>query len=106
MSNINMGNNSGHIGDIYTINTRNELAELSQLLLQIQSAMEQVDITPEEREEANEYLAAIREEAEQDKPRGHFIKAACNGLKRLVSNQNFWNLVDKLSSHFLATIQK
>ena len=49
--NVNLGYNNGNIGDSYTVyNCSSELDELSQLLLQIQSAMDQEDITAEERE--------------------------------------------------------
>lgn len=105
--NVNFGENNGNIGDSYTTyNSRGELDELPQLLLQIQSTLDQADITEEEREEADEYFAVIKEEAEQDKPRKHFIKTACNGLKKIVSSPTFWNLVDKLSSYFFTAIQK
>lgn len=105
--NVNLGVNTGNIGDSYTVyNSGIELDELSQILSQIQSIMDQVDITTEEREEAEEYLAVIKEEADNSTPRKHFIRTACNGLKKIVSSPNFWNLVDKLSSYFFTTIQK
>ncbi|MCM1048314.1 MAG: hypothetical protein NC433_07810 [Clostridiales bacterium] len=104
--NVNLGVNTGNIGDSYTEYNKVELDELSQILSQIQSTMDQMDITTEEREEAEEYLSVIKEEAENSTPRKHFIKTACNGLKKIVSSPNFWNLIDKLSSYFLTTIQK
>ena len=100
--NINTGINNGRLGDDYTINIGSQSDELSQLLLQIQSTMAQEDITAEEREEADEYFDVIKKEAEQNNPRKHFIKTACDGLKKIVSSPNFWTLVDKL----LTTIQK
>lgn len=102
--NVNLANNTGTIGDTYTYNVGSELNELSQLLLQIQSAMDQADITEEEREEAKECLAVIKEESGQKNPRKHYINVACNGLKKIISSPNFWNLVDKLSSYFFTKI--
>lgn len=105
INNTNFGNNTGHIGDSYTINSRSELDELSQLLLQIQSAMDQADITTEEREKANECFDVIKEEAERNNPRKHFIQTTCDALKKIISSPHFWNLLDKLSSYFLTTKQ-
>ena len=96
VKNLNTGNNTGNIGDSYTYNIGIELNELSQLLLQIQSAMNQADITEEEREEANEYFDVIKEESKQNNPRKHLIKVACDGLKRIISSPNYWSLGDKI----------
>lgn len=95
--NVNTGwNIKGNIGDSYTYNIGSELDELSQLLLQIQSAMNQADITEEEREKASEYFDVIKTEAEQSNPRKHFIETACDGLKKIISSPNFWSLVDNI----------
>lgn len=99
--NVNYGYNNGHIGDNYTIhNSGSGSDELFKLLSQIQSTMDQADITTEEREEAAEYFAVIKEEAEKDNPRTHFIKTACSGLKNIISSSTFWNLVDKFLLYF------
>ena len=103
LKNVNFGDNrGGSIGDNFTVyNGRSELSELSQLLSQIQSVIAQANITAKQREDADRYITIIKEEAQQGNPRKKFIENACNGLKKIVSSQGFWNLVDRISSHFV-----
>jgi uncharacterized protein YfaT (DUF1175 family) len=71
--------------------------DLSLLLSQFQSAVNHLDVSQEQKEEAKDYIDAIAEEAAQDKPKKSIIKVAFAGLKKFATNDTLWKLIEKLT---------
>lgn len=101
MDTYNVGTNIGGIvgGQNNTINnfSSGQKEDLSLLLTQIQSAVNHLEISQEQKEEAKDYIDAISEEVAQDKPKKSIIRVAFDGLKKFATNDTLWKLIEKLT---------
>ena len=109
MATYNVGSNIGGIvgGKNNTVNnfTSGQKDELSSLLSEIQSSVNKLGISPEQKEEAKDYIDAIAEEAVQDKPKKSIIKMAFEGLKKITTDDGFLRLIEKLTPIIVALIK-
>lgn len=71
--------------------------DLSLLLSQLQSAINHLEISQEQRQEAKDYIGAIAEEATQDNPKKSIIRVAFDGLKKFATDDTLWGLIEKLT---------
>lgn len=101
MDTYNVGTNIGGIigGQNNTVNNFSsaQKEDLSVLLSQIQSAVNHLAISQEQKKEARDYIDAIAEEATQDKPKKSIIKVAFAGLKEFATNDTLLKLIEKLT---------
>lgn len=101
MDTYNVGTNIGSIvgGQNNTVNnfSSEQKEDLSLLLSQIQSAVNHLDVSQEQKEEAKNYIDVIAEEATQDKPKKSIIKMAFAGLKKFATNDTLWKLIEKVT---------
>lgn len=94
-------NNGGIVGgEGNTVNNSNscQKEELDSLLTEIQSAINRMEVSQGQKEDAKEYIDAIANEASQSKPKKSIIKIACDGLKKLSTDDSFLALIGKLMS--------
>lgn len=104
--NLNIGNHVKQVGDI-VVSYGCASKELSQLFSEIESAMCQAKLSVGEREEADQYLATIKEEVlQKQQPRRYMMKTAYEGLKKIAANGDFLSIVEKLSPIISTIIQK
>lgn len=71
--------------------------DLSLLLSQFQSAINQLEISKEQKEEAKDCIDAIAAEATHNVPQRSIIRIAFDGLKKFATNDTLWSLIEKLT---------
>jgi len=105
MGEIHVGTNNGGIlgGQNNVVNNCNSFNsdskdEITSLINEIRTAVNDADISSEKKDEANEYIETIEEISSQKQPRKSIIKLACAGLKKIAGDGGFLGIVDKLLS--------
>ena len=79
--------------------------ELRALLSELRSEVEPTNLSKEQKQEAQEYIETIEEEAAKEKPKKSIIKLAFDGLKRVATNDKFLKLLEKLTPIIVALIK-
>lgn len=104
MGNNYVGNNNGGIvgGKQNQINNYNSFnflqqTDLNSLLSEFQFAIEQSDLTDENKKDAKECIDAIKEESEKSNPKTSIIKLAFEGLKKFATSDKLVSLIKKLT---------
>lgn len=104
---INSGNVGGNNNTVNVFNSFNSLRsdDLSSLLSEFMSAIEQTDLPEEKKRDAKEYIDTINEESAKEKPKKSVIKLLFDSLKKFAKNEKLSNLIEKLTPIITALIK-
>ncbi|MDE7219351.1 MAG: hypothetical protein K2O45_07000 [Oscillospiraceae bacterium] len=101
----NNGGIVGGIGNVVNNFGSFQQSELSSLLSEFRTAVEQAEIPEERKQEAKECIETIEEEAAKERPKKSIIKLAFNKLKEVATSDKFLKLLEKLTPVIVALIQ-
>ena len=109
MATYNVGANIGGIvgGKNNTVNnfSSGQRDELASLLSEIQFAINHMGISQEQKENAKDCIDVIAEEASQSKPKKSIIKIAFDNLKKILTDNGFLTLIEKLTPIITALVK-